>query len=509
MMMTTKQRPEASILVIFGAGGDLSWRKLIPALYNLHLEHWLPEDFAILGVDLKPLDEQEFVDHLQEGVRRFSRLGQPKPEEWAQFANKVHYFSADFSDAKAYTALRKKLEQFDTSWGKEANRIFYQATPPSLVQMIVENLSKAGLTQPRQRTRMVFEKPFGHDLVSARQLNDMITSKFEESQIFRIDHFLGKETVQNILAFRFANALFEPVWDQRYIDHVQITVAETLGVEHRGKYYDHSGALRDMVQNHLMQILCMVAMEPPVSFSDEEIRNKKADVLKAIHPIREGEVSDFSVRGQYDSGQIRGGTVVAYQQEPDIQPDSSTESFAAIKVLIDNWRWQGVPFYMRTGKRMADDLSEVIIQFKPVPHQSFPTSALKDWQPNRLLIHIQPNEGIQLSFQAKQPGQDFRLDTVKMNFTYEEAFHAVPPEPYETLLLDVLLGDATLFMRADQVEAAWQALEPVLRYWEHTKPQNFPNYPAGSWGPKAADDLIRKDGRAWVISETSTQAQQE
>ncbi len=496
--MNSKQ-PEASILTIFGAGGDLSWRKLVPALFNLYLEEWLPERFYILGVDLKSMTKEEFASHLREGVDNFSRRGKPQDKEWEGFSGKIGYLPADFTDAKAYAALGKKIEEIEKDWDVTANHIYYQATPPSLVEPIVENLGSAGLIQDKIRTRMVFEKPFGHNLESARQLNDMITSNLDESQIFRIDHFLGKETVQNILAFRFGNALFEPVWDQRYIDHVQITVAETLGVEHRGKYYEHAGALRDMVQNHLMQILCMVTMEPPVSFSDEEIRNKKVDVLNAVHPIPDDQINKFAVRGQYDAGMIRGDEVVAYRQELDVKPDSSTESFVALKLLIDNWRWQGVPFYLRTGKRMPDDISEVIIQFKPVPHQTFPASALEDWQPNRLIINIQPHEGIQLSIQAKQPGQDFRLGTVDMHFTYKEAFKSSPPEPYETLLLDVLLGDATLFMRADQVEAAWRVLAPVLSEWENTPPSDFPNYQAGAWGPKAADQLIENDGRKWVV----------
>ena len=492
-------RPQANILTIFGAGGDLTWRKLMPALFNLCLEDWLPEHFAIIGVDLKPMAQQEFVDHLHEGIRQFSRHGQPGSADWEKFSAMVHYLSADFTDPQAYNKLAEQIEEIEKAWGHESNHIFYQATPPSLVQPIVENLGEAGLIEDRSKTRVVFEKPFGDDLDSARTLNTMITSHLDEKQIFRIDHFLGKETVQNILAFRFANALFEPVWNQSYIDHVQITVAETLGVENRGKYYDRAGALRDMVQNHLMQILCMVAMEPPVSFTAEEIRNKKVDVLKAIHTISPKEVPQFAVRGQYDAGEIDGNEVIAYRQELDISADSATESFVAIKLLIDNWRWQGVPFYMRTGKRMADDVSEVIIQFKPVPHQSFPTSALQDWQPNRLLIRIQPSEGIQLSFQAKQPGQEFRLEPVEMSFTYQEAFHALPPEPYETLLLDVMQGDATLFMRADQVEAAWQVLASILTGWENTAPNAFPNYPAGTWGPAAAEALIANDGRSWVI----------
>jgi glucose-6-phosphate 1-dehydrogenase len=356
------------------------------------------------------------------------------------------------------------------------------------------------------------EKPFGHDLDSARELNNMLTQVFEESQIFRIDHYLGKETVQNILAFRFANALFEPIWNRRYIDHIQITIAEQVGVEHRGAYYDQAGALRDMVQNHLLQVLCLVAMEPPVSFSDEEIRNKKVDVLHAIRPIPQEEMHLFAVRGQYAPGWMQGEHVAGYRQEQDVAPESSTETFAALKLFIDNWRWQDVPFYLRTGKRLPQHVSEVAIEFRPVPHQAFPTSVIGDWQPNRLVIRVQPDEGIQLSFQAKRPGPKMRLGAVDMSFTYQDAFQTLPPEAYETLLLDVMLGDATLFMRVDQVEAAWKIVEPVLKSWEAVAPDRFPNYPAGSWGPESAQVLIASDGRSWAMpccfEETTNKSQE-
>jgi len=372
------------------------------------------------------------------------------------------------------------------------------STPPTIVEDIVHNLGQAGLTKDPGHSRLVFEKPFGHDQSSAHELNQSLLETLKEPQIYRIDHFLGKETVQNILAFRFANALFEPLWDRRYIDHVQITVAETLGVEHRGEYYDHAGALRDMIQNHLMQILSLIAMEPPVAFTADEIRARKVDVLRAIRPIPADNLRHYAARGQYASGWLEGEQVPAYRDEPDVDPASGTETFAALKLFIDNWRWQDIPFYMRTGKRMAEDVSKVIIQFRPVPHQSFPSSAAIDWQPNRLEIDIQPDEGISLSFLAKHPGVALRLSPRDMHFRYAEAFKSEPPEAYETLLLDVLEGDATLFMRADQVECAWQVVDPVLEVWNSVEASDFPNYPGGSWGPESAETLIAQDGRSWL-----------
>lgn len=354
------------------------------------------------------------------------------------------------------------------------------------------------MTDNRQRVRIVTEKPFGRDLASASALNRTLTGAFDESQIYRIDHYLGKETVQNILAFRFANALFEPIWDRRYIDHVQITVAEQVGVEHRGGYYDRAGALRDMVQNHLLQILCLTAMEPPVSFDADEIRNKKVDVLRAIRPILPEHAHRFAVRGQYDAGWIEGQRVPAYRNEPGVARDSSIETFAAAKFFVDNWRWQDVPFYLRTGKRLLTRASEVFIQFRPVPHQSFPPGAVVDWRPNRLVICIQPEENILLRFQAKQPGQNLRLSPVEMRFCYRDAFRVTPPDAYETLLLDVMRGDATLFMRADQVEAAWSVVDPILEAWNSITPVDW-TYPAGAWGPEAAEVLIAQDGRSWLM----------
>jgi glucose-6-phosphate 1-dehydrogenase len=354
------------------------------------------------------------------------------------------------------------------------------------------------LVSDHKRARIVVEKPFGHDLESAQLLNLSLLKTLEEPQIYRIDHYLGKETVQNILAFRFANALFEPIWDCRYIDHVQITVAEEVGVEHRGGYYDHSGALRDMIQNHLLQILSLIAMEPPAAFNADEIRARKVDVLRSIRPIPTDHLHQFAERSQYGSGWLEGEQVVGYRNEPDVDPASNTETFAALKLFIDNWRCQDIPFYLRTGKRLPQKISQAIIQFRPVPHQAFPASANQDWLPNRLEIDIQLDEGIALHFQAKQPGVDLRLSSQEMRFRYSEAFQTSPPEAYETLLLDDMRGHATLFMRADQVESAWGVIEPVLDVWRTVAQSDFPNYPSGMWGPASAEALIAQDGRGWL-----------
>ena len=492
--MNLQNKP--TIITIFGAGGDLTQRKLVPALYNLHLDGWLPEQFAIVGLDLKEMDDDAFRSRLRQGVDDFSRR-KADGKTWHAFAQHISYAAADLTNQATYEELAQTLSDFDKQWQAAAQHVFYLAVGPSLIEPITQHLHKAKLMRNQQNSRLVVEKPFGHDLASAQSLNEMLTHNFDESQIYRIDHYLGKETVQNLLAFRFANAMFEPIWDRRYIDHVQITVAEQVGVAHRGGYYDHAGALRDMIQNHLLQILCLIAMEPPVSFAADEIRNKKVDVLRAVRPIAPENVDDTAVRGQYGRGWLRGEEEPAYQNEEGVAANSNTETFAALKLFVDNWRWQDVPFYLRTGKRLPVHGSQVVVTFRPVPHQSFPETAVETWHRNRLIINIQPEEGIRLHFQAKRPGPAIRLSPVDLRFTYQDAFKTASPEAYETLLLDVIEGDATLFMRADQVEASWRVIMPILDTWAANSPLDFPNYPAGTWGPPAADVLIAQDGRSW------------
>ncbi|MDD2676044.1 MAG: glucose-6-phosphate dehydrogenase [Methylacidiphilaceae bacterium] len=489
-----------TILVIFGAAGDLAWRKIAPALYSLSAEGWLPEKFAIIGVDRKEMTKEEFIGHLRSGVESFCRRKLDEAS-WSTFAASLsQYHSGDLTHPDTFEVLAKAIGDFRQQWGGAANPVFYLATSPTLIEAIATGLGKAGLGRNIPGSRIVVEKPFGRDLASAQALNRSLAEVFAEKQIFRIDHYLGKETVQNVLALRFGNAWFEPIWDRRYIDSVQITVAETIGVEQRGGYYEHAGALRDMVQNHLFQLLCIVAMEPPVSFEAEEVRNKKTDVLHAIRPFPTEAVHRLAVRGQYGAGWVHGQHVPAYRSEPDVSSDSLMETFVALKVFVDNWRWQDVPFYLRTGKRMPQHMSQIVISLRPVPHQAFPEIAVDQWHPNRMILNIQPKESILLNFQAKRPGPTIRLTPVDLRFSYSDAFKTESPEAYETLLRDVILGDGTLFMRADQVEAAWSLVDPILQVWEANPPTDFPNYSAGGWGPEAAQVLIARDGKSWFES---------
>ncbi|RPJ49855.1 MAG: glucose-6-phosphate dehydrogenase [Acidobacteria bacterium] len=489
---------DPAVFVIFGGAGDLTWRKLVPALFDLFQDRSMPAKFSIIGVDRVDLNDDELRRRLGDGVNN-SRHGQLDTEAWGEFARHIFYQQGDFRKPETYSNLAEQLAKLDKEWNAKAQRIFYMATPPPLFGVIPTGLGEAGLARDRQRARIVIEKPIGFDLDSALQLNTTVGEHFDECQIFRLDHYLGKETVQNILAFRFGNPLFEPLWNRRYVEYIAITVAEDVGIEHRGGYYDQAGALRDMGQNHLMQLLCLVAMEPMVSFDADEIRNKKVDVLHAVRPIHHDAVGQCVVRGQYGNGWIGGQAVGGYREESGVPPDSQTETFVALRLYIDNWRWQGVPFYLRTGKRLSRQVSEVAIQFRAVPHRAFPPEATLDWQSSRLIMAIQPDQGIVLRFQAKHPGPKMHLRTVEMKFNYQEAFATRTPEAYETLLWDVMENDMTLFMRADQVEAAWRLLMPVFDAWAVAPPGDFPNYAAGTWGPEAAQALVAQQGHSWPL----------
>ncbi|HWD18001.1 MAG TPA: glucose-6-phosphate dehydrogenase [Verrucomicrobiae bacterium] len=485
-----------TIIVIFGGAGDLTWRKLIPSLFDLQRDKRMPAHFAIIAVDRVALTDQALRKRLLDGVKKFARPGKLNLTEWRRFAGHINYLRGDFQDPAIYTRLAADCAAREKKWRNQASRIFHMAIPPSLLAVIPERLAAAGLSQDRAHARIVVEKPIGHDLASAQDLNRTLTKSFAESQIFRIDHYLGKETVQNILAFRFANPLFEPIWNRRYVDHVTITVAETVGVGHRGGYYDHAGALRDMVQNHLLQLLCLVAMEPMGSFQANELRDKKLDVLRAVRRIEAGDVASCAIRGQYGPGKVGAKRVRGYRHEEQVARDSQTETYAALKLWVDNWRWEGVPFLLRTGKCLPVQRSEIAIQFRDVPHQIFPHEARRAWHPSRLVMSIQPEEAIMLGFQAKYPGPEMQLRPVEMHFNYRESFAVPSPDAYETLLWDVMQNDPTLFMRADQVEAAWQILMPVLDGWAAHPARHFPNYAAGTWGPKAATAFFGKDENA-------------
>src|SRR5215470_8767918 len=482
-------------MVIFGASGDLTMRKLIPSLFNLAKAGLLPKDFVVVGTAHDDLSEEQFRTQVTQFVAAADRQG----DTWAWFSQRLRYHQGSFTDPGMFAALSGLLKQIDAEFRTAGNYLFYLATAPKFFAPIVQQLGVAGLASEEDGKwrRVVIEKPFGTDLESAKTLNAQIKQTLKESQIYRIDHYLGKETVQNIMVFRFDNAIFEPIWNRRYIDHVQITNAETVGVERRGAYFDNAGTLRDMVPNHVMQLLSLTAMESPVSFSADAVRNEQAKVLHSLVPLNSEGVLQHSVRGQYGDGTIGNERVPRYRGEPGVNPESRTETFVALKLNIDNWRWAGVPFYFRTGKRLAQRHTEISIQFKRTPFELFRNAPFHKLHSNTLVIQIQPVEGISLSFGAKIPGPVLRVGSVDMSFEYSKYFGADAYTGYEVLLYDCMIGDATLFQRADMVEAGWRIVDPMLDVWKALPPRRFPNYAAGTWGPQASDELLQRDGREW------------
>ena len=488
-----ERTPEPSTILIFGASGDLTRRKLVPALYSLAQQNLLPGGFSILGTGRSRLDHEEFRERMREAVGEF--LPDPvDPSVWESFSSGIFYVPTDLGDLESLERLRDQLEEIDRERGTSGNRLIYFSTPPSLYMPIAQTLGSAGLNRSRGWTRVVVEKPFGHDLASMRELNREILEVFSEEQVYRIDHYLGKETVQNIMVLRFSNGIFEPLWNRRYIDHIQITAAESLGVETRGGYFDQAGTLKDMIQNHLFQIFTLIAMEPPASLEGTAVRDEKTKVMRAIRPINPEEVDQFALRGQYGPGAIDGGPVEGYREEPHVAARSSTDTYAAVKLLVDNWRWAGVPFYLRSAKRMPKRVTEVAVQFREAPHLLFEDG--QPLEPNVLTLRIQPDEGITLRFGAKLPGQAFKIRNVNMDFRYGTSFGRKLPEAYERLLLDAMLGDSTLFARGDTVELSWKLLTPILEAWQEPA-THFPNYAAGSWGPRESDEFMAKEGRRW------------
>ncbi|HYO44494.1 MAG TPA: glucose-6-phosphate dehydrogenase [Candidatus Limnocylindrales bacterium] len=491
--------PDPAAFVLFGATGDLAHRKVIPALFQLWRTHLLPHEFTIVAVGRRPYTDEAFRAEIRDALDKYSRVQPVDRETWDDLAGRIVYHRGDFNDPALYEGLSERLDQLDLERGTRGNRIYYLATQPSAFPEIVQQVGRAGLDHERHDggwRRVVIEKPFGHDLDSAVRLNREVGKVFRERQVYRIDHYLGKETVRNLLVFRFGNGIFEPIWNRRHIDHVQITVAESIGIESRGAFYEETGASRDFLQNHLLQLLSLVAMEPPATFAADALRDEKVKVIRAIPEFTRERVARDVVRGQYGPGWVSAKPVQGYRQEPDVDPASETETYVAARLTIDDWRWSGVPFYLRMGKRLPKRATEIAIQFKEVPHQLFKDSAT-DPEPNLLAMRIQPDEGIMLRFGAKVPGLGVDVRNVTMDFTYGSAFSVDSPDAYETLILDALLGDASLFTRADEVEEAWSIVDPIVQAWAEQPMPDFPNYEAGTWGPEAADDLLGREGRRW------------